>query len=388
MRRAAASVEIPSDVAQRLAPALILALMATMMMPAAWAGRPKLSVQAKLALVRGMVADIGIARQVFPRGKKPVIVAADGRVLNEGYVLQAATEMPPAAKPGERLQITAIRFHAKSIELELNGGFTKTHWYDHLQIGMGAGMTPVAQAHVESGSEILVKFPAGVPATLTTAQLKKTLSGVLDWNLQQTFAAAVGVRLPPKVVNAINHHQVLVGMSPGMVLAAKGRANEKYHETDAKTGVEYTDWVYGRPPADTTFVRIVGDRVVRVIDYKANGTKVVRVAPEVELPSQNASAGSGEGSGGSATADNSRPTLRRPGDNDQNGGGQKAAAPGPILIPGAPTPASGPQNGPMPVGMPGTPGSPGMPPQSGVPPGPGNPGQNPNPPCCGAGAGA
>lgn len=381
MRRAAASVGIPSGVAPRLAPVLVLAVMAAMAVPAAWASRPKLSLQAKLALVRGMVADIGIARQVFPRGKKPVIVAADGRVLNERYVLQAATNMPPAAKPGERMQITAIHFHSKSIELELNGGFTKTHWYDHLQIGMGGGMTPVAQAHVESGSEILVKFPAGVPATLTTAQLKKALSGVLDWNLRQTFAAAVGVRLPPKVVNAINHHQILVGMSPGMVLAAKGRANEKYHEADPKTGVEYTDWVYGHPPADTTFVRIVGDRVVRVIDYKANGTKIVRVAPEVQLPSQNAQTGGGADNG-SATADNSRPTLRRPGDSDQNGGSQKAAAPGPILIPGAPPPASGPQNGPMPVGMPGTPGSPGMP-QPGVPPGPGNAGQNPNPPCCG-----
>lgn len=382
MRQAAVSAGGGSGRAAQAAPALILALVAAMAAPASWAGQPKLTVQGKLALVRGMVADIGIARQVFPRGEKPVIVAADGRVLNEQFVLRAATQMSPAAKPGQRMQITAIHFHAKSILLELNGGFTKTHWYDHLQIGMGAGTTPVAQAQVESGSEILVKFPAGVPATLTTAQLKQTLSGVLDWNLQQTFSAAVGVRLPPKVVNAINHHQVLVGMSRGMVLAAKGRAGEKYHESDAKTGVEYTDWVYGHPPGDTTFVRLVGDRVVRVIDYKANGTKVVRVAPEVELPSQSASASNGESVEGTGE-DNGRPTLRRPGDNDQNGGNQKVAAPGPILIPGAPAPTSGPQNGPAPIGMPGTPGSPGMPPQPGVPPGPGNPGQNPNPPCCG-----
>lgn len=365
-----------------LAAGLGLALISVLPVPAAAAGRPHLTTPAKLALVRGMVADIGIARQVFPRGKKPVVVAADGRVLNEQYVQQAVVDMPPAAKPGERMQITAIRFHSKSILLELNGGFTRTHWYDHLQIGMGAQMTPVAQVQMESGSEILVRFPAGVPANLTTAQLKHILSGVLDWNLHSTLAAAMGIMLPPKLQNAINHHQVLVGMSRGMVLAAKGRANEKYHETDPKTGVQYSDWVYGHPPGDTTFVRIVGDRVVRVIDYKANGTKIVRTAPEIQLPSQTAAATAGA-SQGSATADNTRPTLRRPGDNDQ-ANSQKGSAPGPILIPGAPPPAPGQQNGPMPVGMPGTPGSPGSP---GMPPGPGgapNPGQPQQPPCCGA----
>ncbi len=332
-----------------------------------------------------MIADVGIARQVFPRGKKPVMLAADGRVLNAAYIQQAAIQMPPAAKPGQRLQITNLHFHGKSILVELNGGFTKSHWYDHLEIGMGAQMTPVAQAQAESGSEISVRFPAGVPADLTTAQLKHILSSVLDWNLNATYAASVGNRLPPKIETAINQHTVLVGMTRGMVLAAKGRPEHKYHQTEAKTGVEYSEWVYGHPPGDTTFVNIVGERVVRVVDYKANGTKVVRTAPQGAMPRQTATAGGGAANGSgnsSASADNSRPTLRRPGDssNSQN---QPVSGPGPILIPGAPAPPPGAQNGPPPIGMPGTPGN-GAPPGTGVPtPGQGGPVQNPNGPCCG-----
>lgn len=354
--------------------------------PAAWAGHPKLSTQAKLALVRGMIADIGIARQVFPRGKKPVILAADGRVLNAAYIQQAAIQMPPAAKPGQRLQITNLHFHGKSILVELNGGFTKTHWYDHLQIGMGAQMTPVAQAQQESGSEISVRFPAGVPADLTTARLKQILSSVLDWNLNATYAAAVGERLPPRLEKAIDRHAVLVGMTRGMVLAAKGRPEQKYHQTDAKSGVEYSEWVYGHPPGDTTFVNIVGERVVRVVDYKANGTKVVQTTPQAPMPSQTATAARGSAANGSGnasdSADNARPTLRRPGDNSGNGD-QPVSGPGPILIPGAPPPPPGTQNGPPPIGMPGGPGN-GAPTGPGMPnPTPGGPGQSPNGPCCG-----
>lgn len=359
---------------------LAMAVLAVSILPPAWAGHPKLSTQAKLALVRGMIADVGIARQVFPQGRKPVELAADGRVLNQAYIQQETIDRPPAAKPGERLQITAMRFHGKSILLQLNGGFTKTHWYNHLEVGMGAQMTPVAQTHLSSGSEILVRFPAGVPADLTTARLKHILSGVLDWNMNATLAAAVGRMLPPKVESAIQHHQVLVGMTRPMVLAAKGRPTQKYHQADNRTGVEYSQWVYGHPPGDTTFVRIVGERVVRVVDYKADGTKVVRTAPEMPIPSQSAQANQGQNS--QATADNTRPTLRRPGDKDRGSQNQPTSGPGPILIPGAPPPPAGTQNGPPPIGMPGgsgAPNSPGMPPNAN----PGGPGQNPNPPCCG-----
>lgn len=319
----------------------------------------------KISLIRGIVAEVGIAKQAFPGDKKGVVLA-NGQVANQADVHQEVIDRGPAVRPGDRVEITKISFGSRDIVLEINGGPTRTHWYNHLSIGMGSTTSPVALERVSHGTVITLKFPAGIPAGLTAAQLKRLLSPVIEWNLREAPIAALARSMPPAVKKAIESHQVLVGMNSDMVMAAKGRADEKYHETDPKTGDEYTDWVYGHPPGDTTFVRLEGGRVIRVIDYKADGTKVVRVTPEITLPANTAPAASAAANGD----DQQRPTLRRPGEVAPGASGREAAGPAPILIPGAPVPPAT-RNGqpqmPQPLPQPGTPGAPAPPAQSGPP---------------------
>ena len=47
--------------------------------------------------------------------------------------------------------------------------------------------------------------------------------------------------------------------------------------------IEYEEWIYGEPPADVDFVRIVNDEVVRVETMKIDGEKILRTKREVIL---------------------------------------------------------------------------------------------------------
>src|SRR2546423_11697598 len=113
--------------------------------------------------------------------------------------------------------------------------------------------------------------------------------------------------VPPKVKEAIKNHQVLVGMNREMVIYAKGRPEKKVREKDGET--EYEDWIYGEPPHDVDFVRLVGDEVVRVETMKVNGEKVIRTEKEVNIAAP-PSVAKGPGEERPANA----PSLLRPGE--------------------------------------------------------------------------
>src|SRR4029077_9397547 len=92
-----------------------------------------------------------------------------------------------------------------------------------------------------------------------------------------------------------------------MVIHAKGKPAKKVREREGET--DYEEWIYGDPPADVDFVRIVGDEVVRVETMKVGGEKIVRSEREVilEQPEREAKK---EPEVRPANA----PTLRRPGE--------------------------------------------------------------------------
>src|SRR5437773_12506230 len=90
--------------------------------------------------------------------------------------------------------------------------------------------------------------------------------------------------LPPKVRDAIKDHRVLVGMDREMVTYAKGRPPKKIRERDGKT--DYEEWIYGDPPQDVEFVRLVGDQVIRIETMKVDGQKIVRTEKEVDIRPQ------------------------------------------------------------------------------------------------------
>jgi len=92
-----------------------------------------------------------------------------------------------------------------------------------------------------------------------------------------------------------------------MLIDSKGRPPKKIREKDGE--IEYEEWIYGEPPQDVDFVRMVGDEVVRVETMKVDGSKVLRTEKEVNLETQTAVAKASE-----QPRPPNAPSLRRPGE--------------------------------------------------------------------------
>ena len=86
--------------------------------------------------------------------------------------------------------------------------------------------------------------------------------------------------LPPKLKDAILNHHVMVGMSTDMVLFAKGQPDNKSREMEGQ--MPFEEWIYGKPPKDVEFVRINGNRVIRVEVAKMGQAPVIFTKDEVE----------------------------------------------------------------------------------------------------------
>jgi hypothetical protein len=112
-------------------------------------------------------------------------------------------------------------------------------------------------------------------------------------------------------------------------------------EKDGET--DYEEWIYGDPPQDVDFVRIVGDEVVRVETMKVGGQKIVRTEKEIilEKPDKEKDTEAKQEEERPAGA----PSLRRPGEDSEN-----APKPADGAAPGAPMP---PPDMPQPPGNPG-----------------------------------
>jgi len=141
---------------------------------------------------------------------------------------------------------------------------------------------------------------------LNPQQLKDLLRPVFDFNAKSAAEAYLET-VPPEVKDAIKSHRVLVGMNREMVIYAKGRPPKKVREKDGET--DYEEWIYGEPPQDVDFVRLVGKEVVRLETINVSGEKIIRTEKEVNLE-QPTLAKEQE----LQTRPVSPPTLRRPGE--------------------------------------------------------------------------
>jgi hypothetical protein len=65
-----------------------------------------------------------------------------------------------------------------------------------------------------------------------------------------------------------------------MLLFAKGQPDNKSREMDGQ--MPFEEWIYGKPPKDVEFVRINGNRVIRVEVAKMGETPVIFIKDEVE----------------------------------------------------------------------------------------------------------
>ena len=311
--------------------------------PAIPADAPRMCRQTRLEIIRDFETQILYARTTFPMGAKGLKLK-NGTTSPSGPELQQAIALwGPAIKPGDPAHISYVKIHDDHIHFDLNGGpVHRKKWYEHVQIS-GANGTPVSNSPNESqpnphGTYLDVYFDKYVPE-MTAHQLRDLLYPVLDFNARNKEEAYLDT-VPPKVKQAIQAHTVLVGMNTDMVLHARGKAPKKVREKDGDT--DYEEWIYGEPPQDVDFVRIVGDEVVRVETMKVGGQKIVRTEKEVilEKPDKDTEAKQQQ-----EDRPANAPSLRRPGEDSEN-------APTPSN--GAnPLPPAAPPDLPQPSGNPG-----------------------------------
>jgi len=290
-------------------------------------------------LIRAFDAELVYIRTPFPMGNKGLRVK-DGVTSPSGPELQMLmTTWGPAVKPGDQARITAVDVKGDHIRFEINGGpIKKQKWYQHIQVGGGGGTAPIAPSDQNAnprGTCVDLVFDHYVP-DLTPEKFKELLRPVLDFDAKSAVEAYLDT-VPPKVKEAIQNHRVLVGMNREMLIYAKGRPPKKIREKDGET--EYEEWIYGEPPQDVEFVRMVGDEVVRVETMKVDGSKTLRTAKEVNIEQPTVAKASDQPRSVDA------PSLRRPGEPAADPPMPGGSRPPPVLqAPPAsdPTPTGGP----------------------------------------------
>lgn len=284
--------------------------------------RPQLNDGTKMQLIQVIQAEFVHARKYFPLGDKSIAIAPDGEIRpGDARLYQMMQVNGAAAKIGDKVQITNIVFHEKSIYVEINGGpKKKSKWYNHVQLGMGGASTNGGDPNQAqpTGAAMTLEFKQRVPE-MSGAELKLLLGPVLDFSVK-TAAEVYVDTLPPKIKAAIKSHDVLVGMNRDMVIMARERTQQKTREKDEK-GEEYEEWLYGAPPQDVIFVRFKGDEVVQVKTAKISGQIIVKTEKEVDVKDGVATLAALKASEAPEDLKNQppqpeqpahRPTLRRP----------------------------------------------------------------------------
>lgn len=280
------------------------------------ANAPHISRQTRLEIIRDFEMQLVYARTAFPMGAKGIQLR-NGVVTPNGEELrQALAIWGPAVKPGDPARISFVYIKDDHIHFELNGGpVHRKKWYQKVQIS-GSNGPPITGAPQQQeanphGSFVDLYFGKYVPE-MTAQQLRELLYPVLDFNAQNKEQAYLDT-MPPKVKEAIQAHHVLVGMNSEMVLHAKGKPPKKVREREGET--DYEEWIYGEPPADVDFVRIVADEVVRVETMKVGGEKIVRTEKEIVLPDR---ATDKQAKKEPQEHPANAPSLRRPGEDSED----------------------------------------------------------------------
>ena len=127
------------------------------------------------------------------------------------------------------------------------------------------------------GARLTLAFKGHVPE-LTGTEVKALLSPLISFDVKTPIQAFTDT-LPAKLKDAILDHHVLVGMSTDMVLFAKGQPEGKSREMEGQ--MPFEEWIYGKAPDPVEFVRINGNRVIRVEVAKVGEKPVIFTRDEV-----------------------------------------------------------------------------------------------------------
>jgi hypothetical protein len=243
--------------------------------------KSELDAKTRLELIRLLESEQGFAMRPFPRGHKGLTLAANGALepAGEGY-LEMVTSQGLSAKPGDRLVLTDVKIERSRIIFDLNGGPDPKHrLLRHVEIGAGSSTHPAVQGddHEPVGARLSLTFENRVPE-LTGAEVKALLAPLISFDMKTPIQAYTDT-LPAKLKEAILSHHVLVGMSTEMLLYTKGQPESKSRELDGQKPFE--EWIYGKPPQEVEFVRIHGNRVIRLEVARMGETPVIFSKDEV-----------------------------------------------------------------------------------------------------------
>jgi hypothetical protein len=234
-------------------------------------------------LVRMLLAEQGFAQRPLPVGPPGLTLVANGSLKPDSTEMRRRLyEKGIASGQGDRVQVTDVQIARDHIVLDLNGGpYPKHRFLRHLEVnGMRVGGDPYEQA---TGARIILEFEGGVPE-LSAAEVKLLLEPLLDFGVKSSVEAYAET-LPAPIREAVQAHEVLVGMTRRMVMASLGQPEIKMREraNGGADGAVTEEWIYGKVPQTMRFVRFNGDRVVLL--------KVAALGKPLEIHDKNEMAG-------------------------------------------------------------------------------------------------
>jgi hypothetical protein len=285
----------------------------------------KLTERGRRELIRNLEAEQGFAHRALPMGAGLTLQANGHLTPGPAEYRKMIYEKGQSAGPGDRVVITALEIKGDRIVLDFNGGpYAKHRFLRHIQIN-DAPITSGNLADTATGSRITLVFEGGVPE-VSGPEVKALLEPVIDFGVKSSEQAYADT-LPNPLKEAIAAHEVLVGMSHRMVLAALGAPENKMREQQSAdpNGARYEEWIYGHVPQTIRFVRFVGDRVTMV--------EIAALGKPIEIHDKN------EMDGFNEPAQTREVAL---GDQNKRGEEDKPAAAPSLRLPGEAAPADGP----------------------------------------------
>ncbi len=272
----------------------------------------------RLDLIRNLEAEQGFAHRELPLGEGLTLLANGNMTPRDEEYKRMLYQKGLSASPGERVEVSKIEFRPDRLVIDFNGGpYAKHRFLSHVSLN---GAQLAQQGPLATGCRVTLVFEGGVP-DLTAAEVKALLDPLVDFKAKSS-AEAYADTLPSKVREAVEAHEILVGMNRRMVLASLGEPRTKHREhggADEASG--YEEWIYGEMPKPIQFVRFQHDRVVR-LEIAALGKPLeIRVKNEIgaeQAPTLEARTIANGDQHGAANISGSAPapTLRRPGDTE------------------------------------------------------------------------
>ena len=222
-----------------------------------------LSERGHTGLIRDLIAEQGFAHRQLPLGAGITVLANGNMTPRDEAYKKMLYEKGQSAGPGDRVEISALKFENNALILDFNGGpYAKHRFISHISLSD----VPLApQGPIATGFRITLVFEGGLPE-VTAQQVKDLLDPLVDFKAH-TSAEAYADTLPPRVREAIQNHEILVGMDRRMVVAAVGTPKSKHrehvNEADPNSAM-WEEWIYGETPEPIRFVRFREDHVVRL----------------------------------------------------------------------------------------------------------------------------